>query len=176
MSLAEDARAAVRRRPFLVDALRAGVLNYTAAARFLADEVDRDADPDAVATALRRYGESLGGYETETPRVRVSMQSGLDKKSGPGKSGPGESESDDALLAVGDVNFVEDGGSLTGILAAGEVDTSALAAVLGRLSVEEIDPVAAGAADDSLLVVVERRDGPDAVRLVEDALDAVPRR
>jgi hypothetical protein len=34
----------------------------------------------------------------------------------------------------------------------------------------DVEPVAAGAADGSLVVVVERLDGPDAVRAVESAL------
>ncbi|MFT4958602.1 MAG: hypothetical protein ACI9EZ_001934, partial [Halobacteriales archaeon] len=55
MSLAERTREAARARPFLVEGLRAKVVNYTAAARFL----DVDGEVDAVATALRRYGEGL---------------------------------------------------------------------------------------------------------------------
>lgn len=166
MSLAEDARAAVRRRPFLLDALRAGVLNYTAAARFLAEELDRDADVDAVATALRRFSESLDDYETTDRRARVSMKSGLGELK--------DSNAGDELLAVGDSGFVPGEGSLTGILATGAVDTTALTAVLARLAAEEVEILAAGVSEAALLVVVERRDGPDAVRLVEDALDVVP--
>jgi len=42
MSVAERTRAAVREEPFLHDALRAGVVNYRAAARYL-DVGDEDA-------------------------------------------------------------------------------------------------------------------------------------
>jgi hypothetical protein len=162
MSLAEETREAARRRPFLVGALRAGVVNYTAAARFLSEEVG--GDPESVATALRRFAESLPDRETEARRARVSMKSGL-----------GETEdADDALLAVGDTSLAPDAGPLTGILAEGDVDATALGHVLGRLAVEDIEVRAAGVAGEALLVAVERRDGPDAVRLVEDALEAVP--
>lgn len=171
MSLAEETRAAVRRRPFLVDALRVGVLNYTAAARFLADKLDRDADLDAIATALRRFSESLGEYETEDRRASVSMKSGL----GEIEVGEGEkSASSDALFSIGGTAFAPGEGSLTGILASGEVDATTLASTLSRLAAAEIEVLAAGVAGDSMLVVVERRDGPDAVRLVEDSLDIVP--
>jgi hypothetical protein len=91
------------------------------------------------------------------------------------KSGLGETEdADDALLAVGDTSLAPDAGPLTGILAEGDVDATALGHVLGRLAVEDIEVRAAGVAGEALLVAVERRDGPDAVRLVEDALEAVP--
>ena len=162
MSLAEETREAARRRPFLVGALRAGVVNYTAAARYLSEEVG--GDPESVATALRRFADSLPDRETEARRARVSMKSGL-----------GETDDvADALLTVGDTAFTPDAGSLTGILAEGDVDATVLGHVLGRLAVEDVEVRAAGVAGEALLVAVERRDGPDAVRVVEDALEAVP--
>lgn len=168
MSLAEDTRAAVRRHPFLLAALRAGVVNYTAAARFLDDEVGSDADRDAVATALRRFAESLPEYDTEDRDVRVSMKSGLGAV-----SNDGEHETD-ALFAVGDTTLAPSSGSTTGILAEGDVDAAALGAVLGRLDAEGVGVLAAGVGGDALLVAVERRDGPDALRAVESAVAAVP--
>ena len=54
MSLASDTRDAVRRRSFLHAALAAGVVNYTAAARYL--DVGEE---EAVVAALRRYAEEL---------------------------------------------------------------------------------------------------------------------
>ncbi|WP_458189253.1 DUF7523 family protein [Haladaptatus sp. NG-WS-4] len=159
MSLAAATRAAVRRRPFLATALRAGVVNYTAAARFLAEEVGDDTD--AIATALNRFADEVPDYRTDARNARVAMQSGL-----------GESD-DDPLLVVGETGFSPDSGSLTAVVATGEVDAAALSHVLARLSTAEIDVVAAAIAD-SLVVVVERRDGANAVRAVEDALDSVP--
>ncbi|XVH31173.1 DUF7523 family protein [Haloferacaceae archaeon DSL9] len=162
MSLAADARAAIRRNPFLHAALRAGVLNYRAAADFLA----LDGDADAVATALRRYAGSASSLETENRSATVRMRSGV---------GPADPDaSADPLLRVGGV-VVAAGGDNTAVVATGAVDPSALAAVLGRLAVEDVRVHAAGVADGTLVVTVDRRDGPDAVRFVEDALRRVPR-
>jgi hypothetical protein len=152
MSLAARTRDAVRARPFLFDALRAGVVNFTAAARTLGI----DGDTDAVATALRRYGEELPDYEPPPADARVSMQSGLAR-----------TEDGDALLAVGDTRFAADGGSFTGIVANGDVSPAALADVLGQLRTENVPIEAAAVSGDALVVVVRRREGPDALRIVE---------
>ncbi|MFW6382935.1 MAG: DUF7523 family protein, partial [Haloferacaceae archaeon] len=98
MSLAEETRAAVRRRPFLLAALRAGVVNYTAAARWLDEAVDGDAD--SVATALRRFAESLPAYDADSRDARVTMRSGL------GEVAVGDFS--EALLAIGGVGLVPD--------------------------------------------------------------------
>jgi len=159
MTLAGETRAAVNDHPFLRRALRAGVVNHAAAARFL----DVDGDEDAVAAAVRRYAEDLPEFETSDARARVSMKSGVSRAESGG----------DGLLVVGDAGFVADGGGLTALVAAGGLDSRALAVALERLHVAGVEPVAAGVAD-SLAVVVERRDGADALRLLEDALAAVP--
>lgn len=155
MSLAAATRDAVRERPFLYDALRAGVVNYTAAARAL----DIDGDTDAVATALRRFAEELPDDPAHAAEARVSMRSGL-----------GRVENGDALLAVGTSRFGEGAGSLTGIVASGDLEPAALADALGRLRAAEVAVEAAGVGDETLVVVVERRDGPDALRVVESAV------
>lgn len=162
-SLAADTREAVRRHPFLLSALRADVVNYTAAARFLADEIGHG-ETDPVVTALRRLRDDLPAFESVASDARVTMQSGV---------GPAEDPAD-ALFSVGDASFAADGGRRTAIMASGEVDTVALATVLARLHALDIDAVAAGATDESLLVVVDRRAAADALRAVEDALSAVP--
>jgi len=155
MTLAAETREAVRRHPFLSDALRAGVVNYSAAARFL----DVDGDSDAVVAALRRYADDLSDYDAPAPGVAVSMRRTL-----------GEGDPGDALLVVGDLALEPDTGSLTGLLATGDVDATALRAVLGRCRTEEIEVEAAGLGRDALVVVVGGRDGPDALRAVEDVL------
>ncbi len=155
MSLAAATRDAVRERPFLYDALRAGVVNYTAAARTL----DVEGDTDAVATALRRFAEELSDGPAHAAEARVSMRSGL-----------GRVEDGDALLAVGTTRFGEGVGSLTGIVASGDLDPAALGDTLGRLRAADIGVEAAGVDDETLVVVVERRDGPDALRVVESAV------
>ncbi|SIQ98324.1 hypothetical protein SAMN05421858_1023 [Haladaptatus litoreus] len=166
MSLAETTREAVRRHPFLYSALRAGVLNYTAAARFLSDEIGDDTD--AIATALNRFSDDVSAFCDDSRDVRVTMQSGLGEQEG-------SEESDSSpILTVGDTGFAPDTGSMTAVLATGNVDATALAHVLSRLAIDDISVAAAAIGDESLIVVVSRRDGANAVRAVENALDSVP--
>jgi hypothetical protein len=154
MTVAADTRAAVRAHPFLHTALRAGVLNYTAAADFL--DVG---DTDAVVAALRRYAGELDEYDPTERRVSVSMRSNV-----------GVAGGDDGILRVGEDTFAADGGDLTAVVATGEVDARSLEAALGRLRTADISVVAAAGAEGHLAVVVGRRAGPDAIRAVEDAL------
>lgn len=164
MSVAGETREAVRARPFLLTALRAGVVNYSATAALL----EVDGDREAVATALRRFAEELPVYDPESRQATVRMRSGVGRI-------PAASETE-PLLSVGDAGFSPDAGSgrLTAVVANGAVDADALASVLGRLSAEGTTVEAAGAADESLVVVVGRRDGAGAVRAVEEALETVP--
>ena len=176
MSLAAETREAVRRRPVLYDGLRAGIVNYTAAA----ESLDIDGDTEAIATALRRFGDSLsaddadadggsGAGEKSDRSLTVRMESGIDRVDA------------DALLAVDGVGFGGDGDteptpdvadespSLTAIHATGDVDSELLATVVDRLRIDEIEVHAAGVADDALVVLVPRRSGATALRLVEAA-------
>lgn len=161
-SLAERARAAVDSRPFLRDALRAGVVNYAAAARTL----DVDGEEDALATALRRYADELPEYEEDVRRASVSMKSGI------GELDAGAPE-ETALLSVNGTTY-GDGGKLTALLGSGDVDTTVLSTVLHRLGADDVTPEAAGVARDSLVVIVGRREGATAIRAIEDALEHVP--
>jgi hypothetical protein len=162
MSLAAETREAVRAEPFLYDALRAGVLNYTAAARHLAL-----GEEEAVAAALRRYREDLpgpedvdGGTGGSDRDARVTMRSGLGPTGDPA----------DALLVVGETALADGGGDLTGIQATGDVTAATLGHVLRRLDVEGVAVDAAAACEGTLLVAVGRRDGANALRVVEDAV------
>lgn len=160
MSLAAETRAAVRARPYLLEALRAGVVNYAAAAR----AIDVADDTEAVATALRRFADSLSPRETASRETRVTMHGGV------------ETDAAEPLLAVDGGAFGDGDGPYTGVLASGDVDAAALWTVLGVLAAHGIDPEAAGVAEEALVVVVPRRDGPEAVQRVEEALTAVPTR
>lgn len=167
MSLAAETRAAVRARPFLYDALRAGVVNYAAAARHLeaTDGALAGADEETITAALRRYAEDLGAYAppaTDADRVRVTMQRGLGPTDDPGA----------ALVRIGDTLLAADeGGDLTAVTATGDgIGPRALAHAIGRLDAEGVAVGAAGATDGVVLVAVNGRDGPDALRIVEDAV------
>ncbi|WP_255196598.1 DUF7523 family protein [Halorarius litoreus] len=155
MTVASETREAVRREPFLHAALRAGVLNYTAAARYL--DVG---DEEAVAAALRRYAKDLPDPGVREGNVRVDMRSGL-----------GECAPEEALVTVGDLSLGSGGGDHTAIVANGDCSAESLADVLARLSVEGVEVEAVGGTQGQLVVVVSRRAGIDALRYVEDALD-----
>jgi hypothetical protein len=161
MSLAAETRDAVRSHPFLFAALRAGVVNYRAAAEFL----DLEGEIDAVATALRRFEAELPARESRSASVRVEMKSGIAR-----------TDDDDALLSVGEVAFSDEGGSLAALLATGDVDAAALAHALGRLTTAGVEVTAAAVGDDALAVVVGRRDAAEALRVVEATLADVPDR
>jgi hypothetical protein len=163
MSLASETRHAVDEQPFLVAALRAGVVNYTAAARYL----DVDGEIDAVATAIRRYAEEMPAHETEARDVRVRMESGI-------TAVPADATHPEiAFLSIGGTSFRPDDGDLTAIIATGDVDTAALVNVLQRLSIADVTPVAAGANEETMMLVVGRSEGANALRTVEDALERV---
>ncbi|MFB6295544.1 MAG: hypothetical protein ABEH66_01725 [Halobacteriales archaeon] len=156
MSLAAETRDAVRARPFLHDALRAGVLNYAAAARAL----DVDGDPEAIAAALRRFEDELDESTRDDPGARpvVRMERGLQAVAGEG------------LLGVDGSGYAPGDGAFTGVLATGDVDARSLETALGVLRVRDVPVEAAGVAGDALVVVVERGDGPDALRAIENGL------
>jgi hypothetical protein len=159
MTVAERTREAVRRHPFLYESFRAGVVNYTAAARFL--DVDAG-EEEAVAAALRRYADDLPDRDPPDADATVRMESGLGSVD----------DAADALLSVAGAGFAPGTGSLTGVVASGEVGAAALARALGVLDARDVTVEAAGVAGGGLAVVVVRRDGPDAVRAVEDALSS----
>jgi hypothetical protein len=159
VTLAADTRRAVRRHPFLFDALRAGVLNYSAAARFL----DIDGDTDAIVAALRRYAEDLPDPDSGDGAA-VSMRSGF------GRVDAADATAADALVVVGDTALAPDTGSLTALVAS-TGDTRALERALGCLRAVDVAVEAAAVGDDALVVVVGRRDGPDALRAVEGCLE-----
>ncbi|WP_135667073.1 DUF7523 family protein [Halorhabdus rudnickae] len=155
MTLAEQAREAVRARPFVHEALRAGVINYSAAARLLSV-----GEEEPVAAALRRYAVELSERDDRDRSVRVTMQTGVGRVDDPA----------DGLLTVGDATFSPGRGSLTAVLVEGDVDPWLLTRALARLDAEDVTVEAAGVADESLVVLVERRDGPRTVQLLEDAV------
>ncbi|AGN02968.1 hypothetical protein L593_15170 [Salinarchaeum sp. Harcht-Bsk1] len=151
MSVAERTREAVRADPALYDALRAGVVNYSAAARSLAV----DGDVESIATALRRYAEELPTGEQSDRRVSVRLHRGvaLDED------------------AFGGVDLEADGDA-TAIQVTGDVDARAFERVLGSLRTAGVAVTAGGFNDDALVVGVEPRTGPEALRVVERALES----
>ena len=185
MSVAAATREAVRDRPALFEALRAGVVNYTAAADALPDDRDRE----AIATALRRFateladGEATDDETTESTdrSITVRLHSDIDPHEYPdallavdghGISQPAETPAASEASAE---SAVKDGGH-TAVRVTGDVDARLLAATLDRLRIAEIPVVATGLAGESMIVVVPRREGPTAVRLIESTAEAVSER
>lgn len=151
-SLAAETRAAVDAHPFVRAAIRAGIVNFSATARFL----DVDGGTEAIATALRRYADELSDLEPRDGAVRVTMQSGV-------------GNGDGTLLSVGGTSFAADSGSLTAILATGDVDGRLLGTIATRLADASVDVAGMGLTEGSVAVVVERSDATTALSVVEDA-------
>lgn len=150
-SLAAETRTAVDETPFIRDALRAGVLNFAAAARYL----DVDGDEEAIATALRRYAEELPPLQEPAADVRVQMKSGVE----------GDLlQVDGAPLETGET-------TATAIIATGELDATVFGDALLRLANVEVPVLGAGLTDDTAVLLVPRRHGATALRLVENAAE-----
>jgi len=191
MSVAAATREAVRDRPALYDALRAGVVNYTAAA----DALDVDGDREAIATALRRFAAELADDAGSTDRsITVRLHSdaetvetllsvdghGVGGSTDSAAGGPepttgdrGDSAADEAESTASD----PPGGtpavdSPAAVEVTGTVDARLLAAVLDRLRIAEVPVGGAGVGGGSLVVVVPRREGPTAVRLIESTANS----
>lgn len=154
MSLAERTRKALKAAPFIHEALRAGVVSYTAAARYL----DVKGDTDAIASAIRRYTDALTPPETGS-ETTVRMERGVQLGSG---------NHDDGLLTVGDVT-VEDGGECTAYILAPLADQRLFGSILTRLAIEGVPVRAAGVSPETAVIVVGSEAGPEALRIVEDA-------
>lgn len=154
MSTAASTRAAVRSHPFLLMALRAGVLNYTAAARFLGID-----DVDAGAAALRRFAAELPEYDPTAPDLRIRVESGI---------GP-DSPDDDPLFVLDDTAIGATGGKWAVVRATGNLDPAAVARIMARIDVADVDPIATGYTDDRIVVVVERSASPTVIQCMEGA-------
>jgi hypothetical protein len=157
-SLAAETRNAVDAHPFVRDGLRAGVLNFAAAARFL----DVAGGEEAVATALRRYADELPTIESRDGSVRVTMQSGI---------GVAEAIGRESILQIGETTFTSDGGDYTAIQAVGAVDPRYAGTVSIRLDNADIEVRGTGLTEESLVVIVDRRAASAALEIVEDAVE-----
>lgn len=160
MSLAAETREAVRQRPVLYDALRAGIVNYTAAAETLPVDGDRE----TIATALRRFAEAestttLDPSDDRELTVRMESNTTL-----PTDMSELLGEAPSAKVAGDDT---EQPNAATAVYATGAVGSKLLARVVDRLRIAEIAVYAAGVAEESMVVVVDRREGATTVQIVE---------
>ena len=153
MSVAATTREAVERHPFLRLALRAGVVNYAGAARFL-----DIGDPDAVAAALRRVAAELPPLEVASADVRIRVHSGAALAD----------DADDPLLAVGSVIVVEDDtGTLSVLTVSGDLTPAYVGAVLTAVAEAGISIVATSIEASHLRIVCPSDEAVEALRAVE---------
>lgn len=168
MSLAAETREAVRNRPVLFEALRTGVVNYTAAADSLAVEGDRE----AIATALRRFATDLDDPTAVAERsITVRLHSAIkavDSAALLSVDGAGIAVSGVASDGSHEITVDEH----TAVRVTGDVDSRLLSSVLARLQVAEIPVAAAGSTEEAMVVVVPRREGPTAVQLIEAVVES----
>ena len=155
MSIAERTRGEARKYPFLVEALRARILNYTAAARFL-----DIGDIDAVAAALRRFADEVSTHEPVPGDVRLRMITGI---------GP-TTDRENELLAIGDRVFAPESGDLTAIVADGHISMRAVTHILWQITEYQISVYACAFDEDRLIVTTDRNEGPAVLRIVEETL------
>lgn len=158
MTTAETTREQARTHPYLIDALRDGIVNYAAAARTL----DVSADTDAVATALRRYATDLPPRTTTSHDVRVTITTPESPTDNPLSRVPPDTRENTATEP------------LTHITATGDIPPRALEHILGLCHTHRITPVAASATPDRLVLVVDRADAATALRLTETGFQTTP--
>jgi hypothetical protein len=148
-SIAAETRRAVDNTPYLRQALRAGVLNYTEAAR----KVDVSGETGAIASALRRYAAELPPPEPSERTVRVRMERGV---------------------VAADIDFsvrTQQGTDLTSISIAGEIDAGLFGRVLSALEPAGVTVREAKLGAETGVVLVDRGDGSTALRTVEAVVE-----
>lgn len=155
MTVAEETRTKLEAHHFLYLGLRAGVLNYSAVARFLESE-----DIETAAAALRRYSESVDSFSTDTIDSTIRMHSGVS----PGSSEP--------VVTIGRTEYGGSGGEFTALVSNSQIGSGPLGAILQRLDIVGISVEAVSSDSEGFAVVVPRTDGPAALRCIEET--AVP--
>jgi hypothetical protein len=87
------------------------------------------------------------------------------------RSGIGhDAAGDDLVLGVMGAAVGGAGDGLTGLVCTGEVDASLLAVCIDRLAAASIVVDAAGINASTAVIIVPQRDGPAALRMIEDAV------
>ncbi|MFP4529679.1 MAG: hypothetical protein ACLFNC_00145 [Halodesulfurarchaeum sp.] len=144
-SIAAETRRVVDNTPFLRQALRAGIVNFTEAAR----QLEVPGETEAVASALRRYAGELPPLEDDDRQIRVRMDRGVDS---------------DRVTVSGTDPGRED---LTAIALEGTLGPGLFGRVLSAFESSDVAVRGAGLVDESGVVLVDRGAGSRALRLVE---------
>lgn len=154
MSVAAATREAIKAHPFLLDAMRLDVLNFTAAARFL--DVG---ETEAVAAALRRLSTDLSPAHSTSVDLRVRMERGI-----------GEVHKEEALLQIGEAGFGKVNGPFAGIIANGTSDARTVGTVLLRVAEADIELIASAATPTQFILIVPSTAAATSIRCVEETM------
>ena len=138
MSLAAITRRAVRKTPYLYDALRAGIVNYSAAARML----NLEGQDAAISVSLQRLSKELPPLEMASIDASITISSDETKQRAK-------------------------------IVIEGPVDAKALSHLILVCHMNEIRIIEASVVMGEIDIVVEWKDGPNSLRLIERALESI---
>ena len=139
MSLAAITRREVRKTPYLYDAIRAGIVNYSAAARML----DLEGQDAGVSASLQRLSKELRPLEMVRIDANITISSDETKQQ--------------AKVAV-----------------EGPVDAKILSHLILVCHMNGICIIEASILMGEIEIVVEWKDGPNSLRLIERALESIP--
>jgi len=138
MSLAAITRRAVRKTPYLYDALRAGIVNYSAAARML----NLEGQDAAISVSLQRLSKELPPLEMASIDANITISSDETKQRAK-------------------------------IVIEGPVDAKALSHLILVCHMNGIRIIEASIVMGEIDIVVEWKDGPNSLRLIERALESI---
>ncbi|WP_415487561.1 hypothetical protein [Candidatus Hikarchaeum yamanae] len=139
MSLAAITRREVRKTPYLYDAIRAGIVNYSAAARML----DLEGQDTAVSVSLQRLNKELPPLEMERIDANITISS-------------------------------DETNQQVKIMVEGPVDAKILSHLILVCHMNEIRIIEASISRGEIQIVVEWKEGPNSLRIIERALESIP--
>lgn len=152
MSLASQTRETVKNHPCIHEALRAGVINYSAAARFLPIA----GDTEAIASALRRYEEQLASPTTQSRDVSISMHSSYpSEQAGFSEENPSDIDTE----------------TVTWLCVSGNISPAFVGSLLLGCKSHEIPIHAVSANEGTAVICVPRSTGAAALRCIENVLN-----
>lgn len=152
MSLASRTRDTVKKYPCIHEALRTGVINYSAAARFL----PVSGDTEAIASALRRYAEELPDPTPKPRDISITMHT---------------SYPDQLTGLPAEIPEPSDEGPVTWLCVSGDITPVLVGSVLLGCKIHEIPVLAVTATDGTAVLSVPRSAGAAALRCMENVID-----
>lgn len=152
MSLASRTRETIQNFPCIHEALRVGVINYSAAARFLPVA----GDTEAIASALRRYENHLSGPANQSRDISISMHSSY--------------PSEQAGLTE-ETPYDTDTETVTWLCVSGDISPTVVGSLLLGCKSHDIRVNAVSANEGHAVICVPRSSGTSALRCIESVLN-----